>query len=359
MERSIEEIARESIPQIAAIGVGGAGCNIATWMKGKEVAGTRIYAMNTDAQHLSITKADQRILIGYKVTGGLGCGGFAEQGTKAAEESVEEIEKLLSGAGLVFVTAGLGGGTGTGASPVIAKSAKEMGALTLAVVTTPFTVERSRFMKAQEGLKRLVEVCDAVIVIDNNRLRKVAGNLPLSEAFAVANELIGSFVKNISEAISIPSLVNLDFADLKTIMTGSGVCAIGVGEGQGDTMVEDSIEKALELQLLDIGDIKKVEGALVHIEGGNGMTLEDVNRAGEIVVSRVSPTARVSWGARVNSTLKGTMHATVVLAGVESPFLKEGVLPFGLGAPLGEGQQVEVVKKEAPKKGFFGKLFSE
>jgi len=360
VEQNIEEIARESIPQIAAIGVGGAGCNVATWMKGKGVAGARIYAMNTDAQHLSITKADQRTLIGYKVTGGLGCGGFAEQGTKAAEESLEEIEKLLSGVGLVFITAGLGGGTGTGASPVIAKLAKEMGALTISVITTPFSVERSRFVKAQVGLKGLVEVCDATIVIDNNRLRKVAGNLPLSEAFAVANELIATFIKNISEAISMPSLVNLDFADLKAIMMGSGVCAMGVGEGQGDTMVEDSVERALELQLLDIGDLKKVEGALVHMEGGDDMTLEDINRAGEIVVSRISPTAKVSWGARVNSSRQGSMRATVVLAGVESPFLKEGVSPVGLGAPTGEGQQVEVVKKEAPpKKGFFGKLFSE
>ncbi len=355
MERNIEEIARESIPQIAVMGVGGAGCNIVSWMKGKEVSGARIYGMNTDAQHLSITKADQRVLLGYKVTGGLGAGGFAEQGAKAAEESVGEIEKLLSGAGLVFVTAGLGGGTGTGASPVIAKLSKEMGALTLAVVTTPFSVERSRFVKAQEGLKRLVEVCDAVIVIDNNRLRKVYGNLPLSEAFAVANELIASFIKNTAEAISMPSLVNLDFADLKAIMMGSGVCAMGIGEGQGDTMVEDAVEKALESQLLDIGDIKKSEGALVHIEGGDDMTLEDINRAGEIVVSRISPTAKVSWGARVNSSMQGSMRATVVLAGVESLFLKEG----GLGTPTGEGQQVEVVKKEAPKKGFWGNLFSE
>jgi cell division protein FtsZ len=362
MERSIEEIAREAIPQIAVLGIGGAGCNIVTWMKSKEVSGARIYAMNTDAQHLTITKADQRMLIGYKATGGLGCGGFPEQGAKAAEESLEEIEKLLSGAGLVFITAGLGGGTGTGASPVVAKLAKEMGALTLAVITTPFSVERARLVKAQEGLKKLIEACDAVIVIDNNRLRKVAGNLPLSEAFAVANELIGSFVKNTAETISTPSLVNLDFADLKAIMMGSGVCAMGVGEGQGDTMVENAVERALEAQLLDIGDLKKCEGALVHVQGGDDMTLEDVNKAGELVISRISPTARVSWGARVNSAMQDTMHATVVLAGIESPFLLGTLSPFGvLEGSIREGQQVKVVKKpEAPaKKGLFGRLFSE
>jgi cell division protein FtsZ len=355
LEKSIEEIAIEAIPQITVLGVGGAGCNIVSWMKEKEVSGARIYALNSDAKHLSITKADKRVILGYKVTGGLGCGGFPEQGAKAAEETSDEIEKLIAGSGLVFVTAGLGGGTGTGASPVIAKLAKEMGALTLSVVTIPFQVERARLVKAKEGLTRLVDVCDAVIVIDNNRLRKVAGNLPLTEAFGVANELMATFLKNISETMAVPSLVNLDFADLKAIMTGSGVCAIGVGEGMGETKVDDSVEKALNTQLLDIGDLKKCEGSLVHIEGGDDMTLEDVNRAGEIVLNRIAPNAKVSWGARINSKIQGAMRATVVLAGVESPFLVAGLIPFGVlaEAPTEEGREVEVVgkpKEEEKKK---------
>jgi len=325
---SIEEIAKRAVPQISVLGIGGAGCNIVSWMKDKGVSGARIYALNSDAQHLSITKADERLLIGYKITGGLGCGGFPEKGAKAAEESSREIETLIAGSGLVFITAGLGGGTGTGASIVVARIAKEAGALTIGVVTTPFQVERARLIKAKEGLKRLVDECDAVIVIDNNRLRRVAGNLPLAEAFTVANELIATFIKNITETISVPSLMNMDFADLKAIMTGSGVCAIGFGEGQGDTKVEDAVEKALDTPLLDIGDIRKAEGALIHIEGGDDMTLEDVNRAGEIVIERISPNARVSWGARVNSAMQGSMRATVVLAGVESPFLVEGLKPF-------------------------------
>jgi len=346
-EKSIETIAREAIPQICVLGVGGAGCNIVSWMKEKEVAGAKIYALNSDAKHLSITRADERVILGYEVTGGLGCGGFPEQGAKAAEETSDEIQRLIAGSGLVFITAGFGGGTGTGASPVIAKIAKEMGALTLAVVTIPFQVERARAIKAKEGLARLVDACDAVIVIDNNRLRKVAGNLPLTEAFGVANELMATFIKNISETMTIPSLVNLDFADLKTMITGSGVCAIGVGEGLGDTKVEDSAEKALSAQLLDIGDLRKCEGSLVHIEGGDDMTLEDVNRAGEIVVSRIAPNARVAWGARVNSKMQGAMRATVVLAGVESPFLVGGPSPFGAltETPRVEGQEVEVAKK--------------
>ncbi|RLG94204.1 cell division protein FtsZ [Candidatus Bathyarchaeota archaeon] len=359
----VEEIAKRAIPQISVFGIGGAGCNIVSWMKNKGVAGARIYALNTDAQHLSITKADERLLIGYKITGGLGCGGFPEQGAKAAEESAKEIEALIDGSGLVFITAGLGGGTGTGASPVVARLAKEAGALTVGVVTIPFQVERARLVKAKEGLKRLVEECDAVIVIDNNRLRKIAGNLPLAEAFAVANELIATFIKNISETISIPSLINLDFADLKAIMMGSGVCAIGFGEGQGETKVEDAVEKALDTPLLDIGDIRKAEGALVHIEGGDDMTLEDVNRAGEIVIERIAPNARVSWGARINSALQGVLKATVVLAGVESPFLVEELKPFASlrREPEGKPEEVDVVKQplesEEEKKGFFGRIF--
>ncbi len=354
-EKTIEEIAREAIPQICVMGVGGAGCNIVSWMKEKGVAGARIYALNTDAKHLGITRADSRILLGYQTCGGLGTGGFSEQGAKAAEESSREIEKIIAGSGLVFITAGLGGGTGTGSSPVIANIAKDLGALTIGVVTIPFQVERSRMEKAKEGLTRLVEQCDAVVVMDNARLRKFAGALPLSEAFAVANELIANFIKNISETIAIPSLVNLDFADLKTIMAGARICAVGIGEGQGDTKVEDAVEKALNSQLLDIGDIKRSEGGLVHLEGGDDMTLENVAKAGEIVLSRISPTARVSWGARVNSKMEGTMRATIVLAGVQSPFFEAATQPAALAQPTGPALESEVVKKPEPKKRrFFG-----
>ncbi len=361
-EKSIEDIAREAIPQISVLGIGGAGCNIVSWMKDKGVSGAKIYALNSDAQHLSITKADQRVLLGYKVAGGLGCGGFPEKGSKAAEESQNEVERLIAGSGLVFIAAGLGGGTGTGASPVIGKLATEMGALTLGVVTTPFQVERARLAKAKDGLRRLVDVCDAVIVIDNNRLRRVAGSLPLREAFAVANELIATFIKNISETIAIPSLMNLDFADMKAIMMGGGVCAIGFGEAQGDTKVLDSVERALNTQLLDIGDIRRAEGALVHIEGGDDMTLEDINRAGEIVIDRIASSAKVSWGARVNSAMQGSMRTTVVLAGVDSPFLVEELKPFGVIAGQKEEEPLELeVAEETPeeeeKKGLLGRIF--
>lgn len=320
LDRSIEEIAKYASPRISVVGVGGGGSNIVSWMEKGDIKAKTV-ALNSDAQHLSIVKADERILLGFKSSGGLGCGGFPEQGTRVAEESAVEIERAISDSSLVFVTTTLGGGTGTGASPVVAKISRELGNLTLGVVTIPFDVEGTRLERAKDGLKKLVDTCDSVIVIDNNKLRKVAGNLPLKEAFGFANEQIADFVSNMAEALSLPGHMNLDFADMKAIMKGGGTCAIGFGEGSGDQKVEDAVEKALGSQLLDIGDIRNADGALVYVEGGDDMTLEDVNRAGELVLERVSPTARVTWGARVNSELEDTIRTTVILAGVDSPFL--------------------------------------
>lgn len=322
MERSIEEIAKSAVPQISILGVGGGGSNIVSWMKRKDIK-ARTIALNSDAQHLSISKADDRILLGYNAAGGLGCGGFPDQGIKVAEESAIEIERAITDSGLVFVTTTLGGGTGTGASPIVAKISKEMGILTLGVATIPFEIEGTRLDKANDGLKKLVEVCDSVIVVDNNKLRKVAGNLPLKEAFGYANEQIADFIRNITGAFSHAGHMNLDFADVKAVMQGGGVCAIGFGESSGEHKVEEAVERAINSQLLDIGDIRKADGALVYIEGGEDMTLEDVNRAGELVLERVSRSARVTWGARVNSKLDDVVRATVILAGVDSPFLEK------------------------------------
>jgi cell division protein FtsZ len=321
-EKSIEEIARESVPKIAILGVGGGGSNIVSWLK-RDAVSARTIALNSDAQHLTVTKADDKLLLGYKTTQGLGCGGFPEQGLRAAEESATDIERAVSDSALVFVTTTLGGGTGTGASPLVAKIARERGCLTLGVVTIPFDVEGTRVEKAKEGLQDLAESCDSVIVVDNNRLRKIAGDLPLRDAFGVANENIGTFIKGMSKALSLPGHMNLDFADMKAIMKGGGVCAIGFGEGSGDNKVEDAIEKALDSQLLDVGDLAKAKGALIHIEGGEEMTLEEVNRAGELVMDRISPSAIVTWGAMVNRDMKKGLKAAVVLAGVESPFLEK------------------------------------
>ena len=358
-DKSIEEIAREAVPKITILGVGGGGSNIVSWLK-RDAVTARTIALNSDAQHLTVTKADDKVLLGYKTTGGLGCGGFPEQGQRAVEESATEVERVIGDSALVFVTTTLGGGTGTGASPLVAKIAKEYGALTLGMVTIPFKVEGTRIDKAKEGLRRLSEECDSVIVVDNNRLRKVAGNLPLRDAFGVANEQIGSFIKGISEAVSLPGLMNLDFADMRAIMKDGGVCAIGFGEGYGDSKVEDAVETALDSQLLDIGDIRKTKGALIHIEGGEDMTLEDVNRAGELVMEKISPSARVTWGAMVDRDLKDVVRATIVLAGVESPFLKEkpkaksksnGETPKIVAKKSGKGGKKTLkVSRSPPKK---------
>lgn len=342
-ERSIEEIAREAVPHISVVGVGGGGSNIVSWMKKGSIRAKTI-ALNSDAQHLSVVKADERILLGYSVSKGLGCGGFPEQGIKVAEESAVEIERALGDSELVFVTTTLGGGTGTGASPVVAKIARERGGLTIGVVTIPFDVEGIRLDRAKEGLKNLVDVCDSVIVIDNNKLRKIAGNLPLKEAFGVANEQISDFIRNMSDALSHPGHMNLDFADMKAVMKGGGICAIGFGEGHGDEKVEEAVEKAISSQLLDIGDIRKASGALVHVEGGEDMTLEDINRAGELVLERVSPTARVTWGAMVNGELEDTIRATVVLASVDSPFL------ISTHKKAAKGKMAKKVAKKVPAK---------
>ena len=323
---------RNFAPRIAVLGIGSTGCNAATWLKEKETEGARILALHTDQQHLLMSKADKKILLGYEVTRGLGIG-YPEMGAQATLESLDEITKAIAGSGLVVIISGLGEATGTGGAPVVAKAAREMGSLTVGVVTMPFRVaEESKTAIAGIGLKRLSEVCDAVVVIDNNRLRVIMGEVPLAQAFAIANELIATFVKNLTETITLPSLVNMDFADLRSIMLGGGICAIGVGEGSGDTKVEDAVEKALGAQLLDIADISKAEGALVHIEGGDDMTLGEVHHAGELMKRSIPPRAKVVWGARVNSAMTGSVRATVVLTGVRSPLIEALIEspPFGI-----------------------------
>jgi len=334
---SIEDIAKEATPEVVILGVGGGGSNMVTWMD-KKIIGARTVALNSDAQHLTMSKADQRVLIGYNVCGGLGCGGFPEQGVKAAEESAHEIEQSIGDANLIFITAALGGGTGTGAAPIVAKLARELGDLSIGVVTIPFKVEGTRLIKAKQGLRSLVDVCDSVVVIDNNQLRHVAGDLPVREAFAVANQRVTDFINNITEALSVPGIMNLDFADIKSIMMGGGICAVGFGEGSGTTKVEDAVHKALDNQLLDIEDISKARGVLIYIEGGEDMTLEDLNLVGELVLDLVNRDARVVWGSKINPALDGKVRATVVLSGVESPFLQS------------EKNSVTVVKKASKKR---------
>jgi len=305
---------------IKVIGVGGGGSNATNWLYKKGVQGAEIIAINTDKQHLDLMEADKKVLIGRDLTRGLGCGGFPDKGREAAKEQISEIKEFLKGSDMVFVTAGMGGGTGTGAAPVVAQIAKEAGAIVIGCVTMPFDIERARIDKAEFGLQQLREVSDTVIVIDNNRLVQIAGNLPIQQAFAVANELVSTMIKGIVEIIAVPSLVNLDYADVKAIMAGGDVSVIGVGESDSEHRVEESVKRALSNPLLDV-TYEGATGALIHITGGNDLTLDEVSRAGEMITEALDADANVIWGARVTNDMAGKMRVMTIITGVNSPYI--------------------------------------
>ncbi|MBU0979595.1 MAG: cell division protein FtsZ [Nanoarchaeota archaeon] len=305
---------------IKVIGVGGAGNNMVSWLYKKGVKGAEIIACNTDTQHLKITDADKKVLLGKTLTRGLGCGGFPERGAESAKESLQQIKESLCGSDMVFVCGGMGGGTGTGAAPIVASVAKDIGAIVIGTVTMPFKIERARVDKAEFGLQQLRQVSDTVIVIDNNRLVSIAGNLPLQQAFAVANELIATMIKGIVETIAIPSLVNLDYADVKAIMTNGGVAAIGVGASDTNNRVDEAVKGALSNPLLDI-NYEGATGALIHISGGTDLTLDEINRVGELVTESLDDDANVIWGARVSDDMKGRLTVMTIITGVKSPWI--------------------------------------
>lgn len=305
---------------IKVVGVGGAGCNAITWLYNKGITGASIYAANTDALHLSVSKADEKILIGKELTRGLGCGGYPERGREAAKEAIVELKKAISSADMCFIVAGEGGGTGTGAAPIVAQLAKEIGAVTIGVVTMPFETERARIDKAEFGLQQLREVTDTVIVIDNNRLVDVAGNLPIEQAFAVANELISTMIKGIVETITIPSLINLDYADVSSIMKNGDVAVIGIGESDTQNRVEEAVKQALSHPLLDV-DYKGATGALIHVICGDDLKLEELNNIGQLITENLSPEAQVILGARINKEFHGRVRVITILTGVKSPYV--------------------------------------
>ena len=334
-EEKIAKFARMAAPTVVAVGLGGAGCNVITWVKEKGMTGGKLVAVNTDATHLQISKADKRILIGERITRGLGSGGYPDVGERALLETSNEVIYELARANIVFMVAGLGGGTGTGAIVGLADTLRKkfagspMAPLIVGVVTLPFEVETARMAAAKKGLNRLKEVCDTVVVIDNNRLVKVAGNLPFREALGVANTTVGKFIKGITETITTASLINMDYADLKAIMTGAGLASIGIGEGTGETRVEQAVEKALNGRLLDIEDVTKAQGLLIHVSGGEDLTLSEVNRAAEIMKKSLPPKVKVIWGARVDQGLQGAVSVMAVVTGVESAFLRKNEKHLG------------------------------
>jgi cell division protein FtsZ len=274
--------------------------------------------MNTDKAHLDHREADVKVLIGRETCRGLGAGGFPEVGKQAAEESKAEIREVLKDADMVFIVAGMGGGTGTGAAGVVARVAKELGAIVIGAVTMPFKMEKARQYKAEAGLYDLRQVCDTVIVIDNNRLLEIAGNLPVGQAFSVADELISTMIKGIVETIAIPSLVNLDYADVRSIMSRGGVAVIGVGESSSENKASDAVKKALNNPLLDV-DYRGATGALIHVTGGPDMTLDESNKVGDSVTRELDKDAQVIWGARVDPKFEGKIRVMTIITGVKSP----------------------------------------
>ncbi len=310
-------------PKIYVVGAGGSGSNTATRMSELNIEGANIIAMNTDAPHLARTKSSRKILLGKKTSRGLGAGSDPKVGEESAVESKEDIKHILSDAQLVFITCGLGGGTGTGSVPVIAHQAKEGGALTVGVVTLPFSSEgRIRMRNAIEGLSKLKRATDTTLIIPNDKLLSVAPDLPLNMAFKISDEILANATKGIIEMVTKPGMVNLDFADLRSVLKDSGYAVIGMGESSS-TQTSDratiAIENTLRSPLLDV-DISTAKKALVNIVGGDDLTLREAESIFQNVSSRISPDALLKWGARIDPKMqKATLKVMVVLSGVEFP----------------------------------------
>ncbi len=315
----LKETMEASRPTVAVIGLGGAGCNIITYLWQRGILGAKTIAANTDINHLVLQHADKRMLIGKERCRGKGCGGFPEIGAECARESIEELKKELEGINIVFIVAGLGGGTGTGSAPVVAEISNNLGALTIACLTMPFEIESLRRENAKKTIRALSELCDSVVLLDNTKLRKVAGKLPLKTAFAVANALIGTLIKGITEIITQPSLMNLDFADLRAVLEKGGVSSFGIGEADGQERVQKAVQLAMDAPLLDIPDLSSAHGLLIHITGGQEMTLEEVAAVGELMAGRVH-CERIIWGANVEDTMTGRIRVMALFASVGNPF---------------------------------------
>ncbi|MEM2174471.1 MAG: cell division protein FtsZ [Candidatus Micrarchaeia archaeon] len=314
-EKSNDELFTSDKVKILIVGVGGGGCNTVTRIMKFGIKSATTVAINTDANHLRITDAHKKILIGETITRGLGAGGYPEVAAKCAEASKDKIREALEGANLVFLCAGMGGGTGGGASPIVGKIAKEEGAIVVAVVTTPFSLERARIEKAMWCLRELQKSVDTVVVIDNNRLVQFVPNLPMNEAFKLADEIVAKAVRGISDTIVLPSLINIDFADVKTIMSNGGVAMLSVGEGKGPDKVNQVIRSALEHPLLDVS-YEGAKGALIHIDGGSNLTLSEATRIGEGITNYLDPNANVIWGARLGEE-QDAVRVTTILTGVK------------------------------------------
>jgi cell division protein FtsZ len=323
-DQELEAVLASLKTNIKVVGCGGGGSNTVSRLFEEGITGAELVACNTDAQHLLTVNAHHKVLLGRRCTRGLGAGAQPQVGEQAAREAEDELKKHLSGADMVFITLGLGGGTGTGSAPVVAEIAKEVSqgnCLVMAVATFPFTAEGEvRRENAQLGLERLSHVVDTVITVQNDKLLELVPRLPLTSAFKVADSVVANAIKGITEIITKPGLVNLDFNDLRTIMKGGGVAVIGLGQSDTDNRAEDAVNEALNSPLLKV-DTHNAHGALVNVVGGPDMTISEAQKAAEVVQKAVSPTARIIWGASVDPTLANTIRCMVVVTGVDSPQL--------------------------------------
>ena len=332
VDKELEELLKKQTAKIKVVGVGGGGGNSLSRMREIGIKGGELIAINTDAQDLLYASADQKILIGRELTQGLGAGSNPKVGEEAAKESESEIKKKLSSSDMIFITCGLGGGTGTGAAPVVASLAKKQGALTIGVVTLPFTIEgKKRLENAMNGLEKLESIVDTLIVIPNDKLLELAPELPLHTAFKIADEILTNAVKGVTELVTVSGLVNLDFADIKAVMVDGGVSLIGMGESDSANRAIESVEKAIQNPLLDV-DISNATGALINIVGGPEMSLDECKMIIEDVGNKLSTDAKMIWGAQISEDMEKSIRVLLIVTGVRSSQI------------LGHGESLESIK---------------
>ena len=318
IDAELEQLLSKQRAAIKVVGTGGGGNNTIQRMSEVGIIGAETIAINTDAQDLLYTTADKKILIGRELTKGLGAGSEPRIGEEAARETEPEIKKALQTADMVFITCGLGGGTGTGSAPVIAEIAKKVGALTVGIVTLPFSMEgQRRYENAVIGLEKMEQIVDTLIVIPNEKLLELAPELPLHTAFKVADEILTNAVKGIAELVTKTGLVNLDFADIRAVMKGGGVALIGIGESDTENRAVEAVEKAVNNPLLDV-DISGANGALINVIGGEDMTLDEARKVVETVSEKLDEDARIIWGAQISKDLEKTIRTMLIITGVKS-----------------------------------------
>lgn len=336
LDTELEELISRQRASIKVVGCGGSGNNTINRVSEVGIEGAETIGLNTDAQDLLYTSADKKVLIGREKTKGMGAGSNPQVGEDAAKENETDIKSVLQGSDMVFITCGLGGGTGTGSAPVVAEIAKKLGALTVGIVTMPFTMEGNRrYENAVIGLEKLQQFADTLIVIPNDKLLELAPDLPLQTAFKVADEILTNAVKGIAELVTKTGLVNLDFADIRAVMSNGGVALIGVGESDSENRAVEAVEKAINNPLLDV-DISGASGALINISGSKDMTLSEARKVVETVSERLSDDAKIIWGAQIYDDLGGTLRAMLIVTGVHSPQI------FGKTKRLSEATKEEI-----------------